>query len=241
MIRTSASLLAAATLLLAPAVSPAQSLNGAVSAADTGSPLTHGTVVAIRVTPVAGERPVIYKATLNSAGTYAVPVSSGQYRLCVYGAEPYLDPCQWGGSPTPTVTASAVSTPLSLQKGVQLIVRVHDLKRVLPAAESVPGAAVKVSVTGASISPRPLPVISDAGIARDHGMFIPFNTPLTVLVSSTAVQLATNAGATLNPAGIPVLVSPGDFQHPNPLSPSLAHMFPRPTAKVVHVYANSNP
>ena len=55
-----------------------------------------------------------------------LPASAGQYRVCVYGADPYLVSPPVGGSVTPAVASAVVSTPLSLQKGVQLIVRVHD-------------------------------------------------------------------------------------------------------------------
>jgi hypothetical protein len=241
--RWSLNLLAGAAWALAAAALPAQSLNGSVAAADTGAPLVHGTVVAIRKVPTPGQEPAIYKADLDPNGKYAVPVSAGQYQICVSGAEPYLDPCQCGGSPptpTPSVSDAAVSAPLSLQKGVQLIVRVHDPNRLFRGAESVPGAAVQAHVSAAAAR-HPLPIVADAGFFRDYGMFIPFNTPLTVFVSSRTLHLASDTGVPLSPAGIPIQISPSDFQSQNPLPPGLARMFPRPTAKVIHVYASALP
>jgi hypothetical protein len=52
---------------------------------------------------------------VDSSGKYVLPASAGQYRVCVYGADPYLDPCQWGGSVTLAVASAVVSTPLSSQ------------------------------------------------------------------------------------------------------------------------------
>ena len=169
-------------------------------------------------------------------------VPSGQYRLCVYGAEPYLDPCQWGGALAPNVTSLAAaaipsSSPLSLQKGVQLIVRVHDPGGLLAKAETVHGAAVAAHLSSAAVPLLPLPMVSDAVGFRDYGTYVPFNVPMTVFVSGQSLALTDRAGAALSPQGIAIQVSPADFQLPPLYPPSLARMFPRPEAKVVHVYA----
>jgi hypothetical protein len=226
-----------------PAGVLAQNVTGTLVTADTGAPIGRATVVAIsKVAPTAG-RFVVYKTLVDSAGNYAMAVSAGQYQLCVYGAEPYLDPCQWGGSPVANVASAAaspeVASPLSLQKGIQLIVRVHDPKGLLAQAESVHGSAVQAHLSGAGFALVPLPVISESLNIRDYGTFVPFNTSMTVFVSSHSLLLADQTGAALSPQGIPIQVSPADFQLPPLSTPSLARMFPRPTAKVIHVYAST--
>ena len=99
--------------------------------------------------------------------------------------------------------------------------------------EAVRGGAVKAYLTGAGIAQFPLPMTYDGGDVREYGALIPFNTALTVFVSSSSLHLTATAGAALSPSGIPVQVSSTDFQLPSPLPHSLARMFPPPTAKVV--------
>jgi hypothetical protein len=240
--RTGLRFLAMAVSVTVPVVMLAQNVAGTLVAADTGAPIGHATVVAVPKAQPAAGRATVYKTPVDSAGRYAMTVSVGQYQLCVYGAEPYLDPCQWGGSRVADVASSAAvsaaaSSPLSLQKGVQLILRVHDPKGLVGQAESVHGGAVRAYVSGAGAAQVPLNMISDTGGIRDYAMFIPFNSPMTVFVSGHSLLLTDKAGAALSSQGIPIQVSPADFQM-QPLSPpSLARMFPRPTSKVVHVYA----
>ena len=69
------------------------------------------------------------------------------------------------------------------------------------------------------------------------GGYIPFNTALNARVGGPSLGLTDQSGTALSPQGIPVQVSPADFQFP-PLYPApLAQMFPPPKAKVVTVYA----
>jgi hypothetical protein len=232
---------AAASAVL-PAAMLAQSIAGALVAADTGAPIGRATVVAVAKAAPGVGRPVVFKALVDSEGKYAMAVSAGQYRLCVYDAEPYLDPCQWSGGPVANVASSAIApvtavSPLSLQKGVQLIVRVHDSKGLLPQAESVHGAAVSAYLSASGVARLPLPLISDTHGIRDYGTFIPFNSPITVFVSGGSLLLTDKAGTALSSQGLPIQVLPAEFQLPPLTPPSLARMFPRPTAKVIHVYA----
>lgn len=127
----------------------AQNISGTVSAAGTAVPIANATVVAIGRVSSTVAQPVVYKSTVDSAGNYTLPVPAGQYQLCVYGAEPYLDPCQWG-SPLIATATSSVGAPLSLQlqKGVQFIVRVFDPNGLLSRTESVQGGAAKVYLFG---------------------------------------------------------------------------------------------
>ena len=240
--RTRLRFLEIAASLTVPVAMLAQNVTGTLVAADTGAPIVRATVVAVPKAPSAAGRATVYKASVDSAGNYAMTVSLGQYQLCVYGAEPYLNPCQWGGSRVANVASSeavspAASSPLSLLKGVQLIVRVHDPKGLMVQAESVHGGAVRAYVSGAGAAQIPLNMISDAHGIRDYAMFIPFNSPLTVFVSGHSLLLTDKAGTALSPQGIPIQVSPADFQMQPITPPSLALMFPRPTSKVVHVYA----
>lgn len=240
--RVGARFLIIAASVLLPTASLAQSIAGTLVAADTGDPVTSATVVAIATGGSSAVRPAVYKAIVDSAGNYSMTVPAGQYRLCVYGAEPFLNPCQWSNGPaTNVVSAAAASTapnsPLTLQKGVQLIVRVHDPNGVLAQAESVPGGAVSAYLSGSGVAQFPLPVVSSGQGFRDYGTYIPFNSPLIVFVSGHSLALQDKAGAVLNPQGISIQVLPADLQLPQPPPPSLGAMFTRPTAKVVHVYA----
>jgi hypothetical protein len=79
--------------------------------------------------------------------------------------------------------------------------------------------------------------IDDSGQACDPMPSDPHNSQCTVQSQSTTDK----TGATPSPSGIPIQVSPADFQFPELSPPALARMFPRPTAKVVHIYASSLP
>ena len=83
----------------------------------------------------------------------------------------------------------------------------------------------------------PLVLAYDNGSIRDYETVVPFNTPMTLIVGSGSAVLADRAGSTLSQQGLPLQISPADFQAmPLPFAP-LARMFPRAKAKMVHVYA----
>src|ERR1039458_3831916 len=104
--RTRLRFLEIAASLTVPVAMLAQNVTGTLVAADTGAPIVRATVVAVPKAPSAAGRATVYKASVDSAGNYAMTVSLGQYQLCVYGAEPYLNPCQWGGSRVANVASS---------------------------------------------------------------------------------------------------------------------------------------
>jgi hypothetical protein len=231
-------IVAIAALAALPSVVVGQNLSGTVVADDTGTPIAGATVVAIQKTATASQKPAIYKASVDATGRYAMTVSAGQYQLCVHSGGLYLDPCQWGGTAVRSVTgAGIVSASLRLQKGAWLILRVHDTKGLLPPGEAVRTSSVGVHLTGAAVKQFPLPVVYDNGRIRDYGAVVPMNAPLSAVVGSGIVVLADANGAAPGAQGIPFQVSTADVNAP-PLGPaSLGRMFPRPTAKIVHVVA----
>lgn len=236
--RSFVKIVAGAIVAALPVVVAGQSLTGTVVAADTGSPLPGATVVAIQKTLLPSQRPNIYKTATDATGHYTITPASGLYQLCVQGAGLYLDPCQWGGAISANVTSvAALSVPLVLQKGATFILRVHDATGLLPLGEAIPGANVHAYLTGAAVKQFPLPVTYDDGRIRDYSAVVPLNSALTAVASSGSVTLADKTGAAVDPLGVPFQVSPADVSAPNPLTGPLALMFPRPNAKVVHVYA----
>jgi hypothetical protein len=136
-----------------------------------------------------------------------------------------------------TVTAAvAAPVPLVLQKGATFIVRVHDANGLLPQGEAIPGSNVRAFLTGAAVKQFLLPVTYDNGRMRDYSAVVPLDSALSAEVSSGSVALTDKTGAALSPVGIPFQVSAADISSPNLLSGLLAFMFPRPTARIVHVY-----
>jgi hypothetical protein len=223
--------------------SAGQNLIGSVAGSDTGSPLAGATVVAIQKPGLPGQRPLIYKAAVGTAGQYSATVPAGQYQLCVHGAGVYLDPCLWGGADiasVPSSTAaptSAVSAPLRLQKGRWFIVRIHDLQGYL-AAEAMPSSGVSAFVSGSGMSEFPLPMIYNGGRIRDYGAVLPMNVPFVVVVGSSIVALTDATGAAASPQGTSFQVTPQNVSTPPWFPPSLALMFPPPTAQMIHFYVS---
>jgi hypothetical protein len=184
--------------------------------------------------------PTIYRSVADSGGNYAITASPGQYKLCVRplpaALSLYLDPCQWGSPVAVTVGAGASVVPITLQKGVRFIVRVHDTKQLLPQAETVKGAAVLASLTSPTVAVFPLPVVFSDSLIRDYRTVIPINVPMSVTVTSNTLVLADNTGAPLSAAAMPFQVLPMDIEVTGePLSPA-SRMFPPPDARMVHVY-----
>jgi hypothetical protein len=223
-------------LAIFPAVVAGQNLSGTVVADDTGMPISGATVVAIQQTATVSQRPAIYKASVDAAGQYAMTVSAGQYQVCVHGGGLYLDPCQWGGAAVRSVSPAGTATAsLRLQKGAWFILRVHDTNGLLPQAEVVHGSGVGVHLTGGAFKQFPLPVVYDSGRIRDYGAVVPMDFPLNVVVASGSVVLSGDNGAAPSAQGIPFQVSTADVNAPPLASAALERMFPRPTAKIVHV------
>lgn len=212
-----------------------QNLTGSVSGADTGSPLAGATVIAVQRTASSTQAPTVYKAVVNAAGQYAMTLLPGQYQTCVHGAGLYLDPCLWGSSAVASVTStSATSVPMRLQKGSIFIVRIHDPSGYLAGAETVHSSGVAAFVRGAGVKEFPLPEVYDNGRIRDYGSVVPINTALDLVVSSGAAFLADRTGAAPNPQGISLRIVPPDLTTPSWFPPSLAQMFPPPTATIIH-------
>jgi hypothetical protein len=219
----------------------AQSIAGTVTAADTGAPMAGATVLAIQKSASRSAAPVIYESAVDSSGNYAIAAAPGQYSLCVHPLpaprSPHLDPCQWGSPVAVTAGTSAVTAvPLSLQKGVLFIVRVHDPLQLLPQAESVKGAAVSASVSVSSVKVFPLPVVYSDSIVRDYGAVVPINAPVSVTISSQTLTLADGTGAPLTATAIPFQVLPTDAEVTGVPS-AIAQGVPAADAKMIHVYA----
>ncbi len=237
--KTSASIPAIFVLALSSSAAlAAQGLTGTVTAADTGAPLAQASVVAVLQSGTAGEKPSIYLSVTGSSGVYAISAPAGQYALCVHTLPQslYLDPCQLGSPVTVTIGASAASVvPLSLQKGVRFLVRVHDPNQFLPLAESVTGTAVSAFLSTASVPQFPLPVVYSDAMIRDYGTVVPINIPMTVTVSSRTVALADSSGAAFGTSPTPFQVLPTDIEVTGASSSPITRMFPPPDAKIIHV------
>jgi hypothetical protein len=123
-----------------------------------------------------------------------------------------------------------------LQKGVTLIVRVHDPNGLVPQREVMPGTGVSAFPTGAAVKQFPLPMTYDNGRIRYYSAVVPLSSALSAVVSSGGVALADKTGAALSALGTPFQVTAADISGPEPPSGSLVLMFPRPDAKVIHVY-----
>jgi len=230
----------AALLATVWAVCPAaaQSLTGTVTAADTGTAMVGATVLAVKKPTLLSQPPTIYQSVVDSGGHFDCGIARS---VCAvrprHAASLYFDPCQWGNPVTATVGASAAAAvPLTLQKGVRFIVRVHDTKQLLSQAETVQGAGISASLTAPSVKLFPLPVVYSDGIVRDYGTVVPISVPMSVTISSNLL-LADKTGTPVSASAMPFQVLPTDIEVTGaPLSPA-TRMFPPPDARMVHVYA----
>lgn len=236
MIRTVIRIFVMGASTAAAGLMPAQTLSGTVVADDTGAPIGGATVLAIQKTASPAQRPAICQAVTDAGGRYVMSVSAGRYQLCVHGVGVYLNPCEWGGdSPTVTVTTAAAAS-LRLQKGAWLIVRIHDTRRLLSQVETVRGSGVTVFLTAAAVNQFPLPLIYDNGRIRDYGAVVPMNSAMRARIASSSIALSDERAAPLGAEGVPLQVTAADFQTASGVPRALARMFPRPTAKFLHVY-----
>lgn len=220
-------------------VAAAQDITGAVVAADTGLPLAGATVVAVRTPDSALEIPTVYQSAVGADGHYALNASSGHYSLCVrpLAASLYMDPCQWGRPTTVNVSAATVAlTPISLEKGIRLIVRVHDTKQLLPKAEVVTGAAVAAFLTSGSVRQFPLPVVYADDIVRDYGTNIPVGVPMSVTISSRNLTLVDKDGSPITGTPMPIEVLSTDIEVVGEAKSLFTSKFPPPNARMIHVY-----
>jgi hypothetical protein len=227
-------------LIASLGISPlgAQTLTGTVTAADTASALAGATVIAIQQPASPGGQPTVYQAVTNSSGYYAINAPPGQYALCAdLPHSLYLDPCQWGSPIGVTVGASAAVLPLTLQKGVRFIVRIHDKMGILSeAVETVTGSGVSAFLSSASVKRFPLPLIYNDANVRDYGTVVPISVPLSVTISGNTLALADNNGASLSTSAMPFQVLPTDIEVIGASSSPAARMFQPPDAKMIHVY-----
>ncbi len=235
MVRRLAGISLIASCAAAAGIAAAQALSGTVTADDTGAPIGGATVVAIQKTVSHAQQPAIYWAGTDSAGRYAMTVSAGQYQLCVHGAGVYLNPCEWGAGNRTVPVSAAATADLRLKKGAWLIVRIHDRERLMPHAETVRGGAVTAFVAGGTIPQFPLPLIYDHGSVRDYGAVVPMNLAMRARVVSASLVLNDSTGVPLGAEGVPFQVTAADFPA-NTLPREVARMFPRATAKFIHVY-----
>lgn len=217
----------------------AQSLTGTVTAADTGEAMVGATVLAIQRSASVSQKPTIYQSVVDSAGHFTVAASPGQYAVCVHPLPQslYLDPCQWGSPIIVTVGEASSTVPLTLLKGVRFIVRVHDLNRLFPQAETVTGTAVSASLASPSVKLFILPLVYSDSLIHDYGTVIPINVPMSVTVSSKTLSLADKTGAPVSASPMPFQVLPTDIAVTGAPPSPLARMFPPPDARIVHVYA----
>ena len=218
-----------------PVVCFSQGLKGTLMANDTKEPIPSAVIRAVQQRGSLSQPPAIFQAETNSTGGFTLAVPAGLYRLCVGGAGSYVDPCHWGNALIVTAPSAAVVT-VQVLRGVQFIVRLHDVGGFLPQVEVVKGGGVSVILSGGPGGPFPLPIIYDDGRVRDFGDLLPLNAPLVASASSAHVSLVDQSGATVGAAGVPFQITAADFAV-NPILP-VGSMFQPPKAKMIHIYTS---
>jgi len=124
-------------LEIVAAQTPTGSITGSVQTTD-GKPLPNVEVFIGYRRSRPGETPIPFNIVTKTAsdGTFTVPnVPDGKFAVCPSAGRPnLLPPCAWGAEPLVTVTSGqpANMTPIRLQPGSDLYVRVNDPNRSLP-------------------------------------------------------------------------------------------------------------
>jgi len=185
-----------------------------------GSPVARAFVLATGTSGAAGG-PQTARTASDGSFTYAsLPV--GAYRLCVQPiGDTVLDPCRWSTSPvTATVTSGQTTSigPIKVTGGQSLKVKLIDDNGALGANQGqgkTPGAHVLVGVWSGGLF-HPMRLRNQDGNSWNHDIVVPFDTQLTLTVSSTAFALSDEKGVALPNTGesVPIYIASGTTQAP---------------------------
>jgi hypothetical protein len=192
-----------------------------------------GTITAHDGTPVAGAFVVAASGAApgnnqnvrsGSDGAFAFSsLPAGTYQICVQVPNgSLLDPCQWSAAP-PSGTVTAGQTvklgTIQVAAGQRLYVKLQDDKGVLAANEGrgkKNGAHVLVGVWTGGLF-HPMRLRSKGAGAWSHDLVVPFNTPLTLTITSAAFALADANGNSVNAAtgaSLPIQAAVGSTPAP---------------------------
>jgi hypothetical protein len=198
------------------------SIQGTVTARDTKKPLA-GALVIARATPAFSTHQSAQSAADGSFQLQNLP--AGTYSLCVKPADDgYLDPCEWGQTASSvTVTAGQKSTGNlpTASAGSVLKIRIQDTAQLLfQKGKSGYLPDLLVGIFGPNGMFYPAHVANRDIRGLDLQLTIPFNTPLSLSVTSKAAKLADSTGVALPAGG-----AQAPFQHAtgNPSPPSFTY------------------
>jgi len=190
--------------------SPTGSIRGNLVASD-GASLAGVTLQYGRLAPrnpKAGPAmlPPVLTVTTAAAGAFSLPnLAPATYLVCVQvrgGA--YLDPCHWSANgATFTVAAGETVTNavLRVAKGYPLQVRVNDPQQTLASEGKVLGAHLQVGVWAPSGALLQGTFTPGDVTGRSYLVTVPFDQPVSVLVSGGAFRLSDSSGVPLAAAG----------------------------------------
>ena len=214
-----------AWLWAAPAVMPAQAIQGTLGGTLSGTVVeakTNRALAGAFVTAKYAGLPPLARTVKSAAdGTFAVTdLPAGAYSLCVQvPGGGYLDPCQWlaavPGAPsagaTMTLGSGQKSTGivLRIQAGSVLSVRVNDAAQIL-AQKTKDGREhhLLIGVWGPDRLFYPMRRAATDKAGATYQLTVPQDTALRFVIASRDLKLADAGGAAVAAGG-----APQDFQH----------------------------
>jgi hypothetical protein len=203
-------LIGAVTSFVAFGQGGSASIQGMVADALTNKPLADVLVLA---RSVPGDS-TIQTAKSGSNGNYSLDnLPAGTYSLCMKGPDDgYLDPCEWGQKPT-TVTLQdgkkSSGNRLLFTTGSVVKIRIQDTSQLLfqkTKTGFLPD--LSVGIFGSKGLFYPARVVNRDIRGLDLQITIPFDTPVSLSVTSRALKLTDESGKTL-----PATAASPAFQH----------------------------
>ena len=194
------------------------SISGTVKGVD-GSVVNAGLVTAtLRSAPVSRRRGTTsVQASILPDGSFSLPsLSSGVYQICTQTPRTiWLNSCEWGSHGT-TASISpdqpSAQVHIALAKGEVLTIRVNDARQYLNAHEGITAGAHVLLGIHTGLGPfRQAWVASSDAAGRTYQLLLPYDRPLSVMVSSGFFQLTDSTGKPIPSLGsaIPVFVASG--------------------------------
>ncbi len=185
------------------------SIHGTVIDAKTLKPIPAAVITASRSAPPSSAK----RTRSGGDGSFAIQgLTAGAYSLCVQvQGDRYLDPCSWGGAPSPVTLAAgqAVSSvSLHLVPSSTLSVTLADSQGLLTQA-TVDGRAPELKVGvwgqhgvyypahlagGQPVAPR---LAAGAVPSRTYVLAVPFDTALQFYIASRDLKIGDATGAAL--------------------------------------------
>ena len=184
-----------------------------------GLPL-RGAVVSAHFISNSASKPAavpLHTATLSDGSFAIASAPPGSYRICIQtSTAATLDPCQWSSTPpTITVGAGPISKVASfaVEKGHPVQIHIEDPQGLLLANEGKKaGAHLLVGVWTARGLFVPMPIITSQVKSRDHQIYIPYDSPITLSVYSKAFKMIGATGKDVDQRkgdSVPIQVSTG--------------------------------